>query len=183
MLWYSLEVPQWCTSNEYPQHKIMFSWRNKDKIYLIPLWYKATWEIRIFLEEWYLSTVKRLKPLCHTDNAVFTIFTEFSLPFAESSPTTKSVFDTQQLTSVLAYCLVPIHERSQPNKTIYVRHCVKDLLHLNAAWQLMSQYLNWPFQWAIPGENWVMPPIVKQQTVLDQRGTPKPLYKMLHFNP
>ena len=27
---YSLEVPQWGTSNEYPQH--MFSWRNKKKI-------------------------------------------------------------------------------------------------------------------------------------------------------
>ena len=30
---YSLEVPQWGTSDEYPQH--MFSWRNKKNIYLI----------------------------------------------------------------------------------------------------------------------------------------------------
>ena len=30
MLWYSLEVPQWGTSNEYPQH--MFSSRNKKNI-------------------------------------------------------------------------------------------------------------------------------------------------------
>ena len=32
---YSLEVPQWGTSNEYPQH--MFSWRNKENVYLIHL--------------------------------------------------------------------------------------------------------------------------------------------------
>ena len=32
MLWYSLEVPNWGTSNEYPQH--MFSWRNKKNIYV-----------------------------------------------------------------------------------------------------------------------------------------------------
>ena len=31
---YSLEVPQWGTSNEYPQH--IFSWRNKKNIYQIP---------------------------------------------------------------------------------------------------------------------------------------------------
>ena len=31
---YSLEVPQWGASNEYPQH--MFSWRNTKNIYLIP---------------------------------------------------------------------------------------------------------------------------------------------------
>ena len=30
MLWYSLEVPQWGTSNEYPQH--MFLWTNKKNI-------------------------------------------------------------------------------------------------------------------------------------------------------
>ena len=29
-LWYSLEVPQWGTSNEYQQH--MFCWRNKKNI-------------------------------------------------------------------------------------------------------------------------------------------------------
>ena len=34
MLWYSLEVPHWGTSNEYPQH--MFLWRNKKNIFLIP---------------------------------------------------------------------------------------------------------------------------------------------------
>ena len=31
MLWYSLEVPHWGTSNEYPQH--MFSWRNKKNVF------------------------------------------------------------------------------------------------------------------------------------------------------
>ena len=30
MLWYSLEVPYWGTSNEYPQH--MFLWTNKKNI-------------------------------------------------------------------------------------------------------------------------------------------------------
>ena len=35
LLWYSLEVPHWGTSNEYLQH--MFSWRNWKNIYLIPL--------------------------------------------------------------------------------------------------------------------------------------------------
>ena len=34
MLWYSLEVPHWGASNEYPQH--MFSWRNKEDIMWIP---------------------------------------------------------------------------------------------------------------------------------------------------
>ena len=32
MLWYSLEVPQWDTSNEYQQQ--MFLWRNKKNIYV-----------------------------------------------------------------------------------------------------------------------------------------------------
>ena len=37
MLWYSLEVPCWGTSNEYTQH--MFSWRNKKRYSLeVPRW-------------------------------------------------------------------------------------------------------------------------------------------------
>ena len=32
---YSLEAPRWDASSEYPQH--MFSWRNKENIYLIPI--------------------------------------------------------------------------------------------------------------------------------------------------
>ena len=37
ILWDSLEVPRWCTSNDYPQY--MFSWRNKKKnfFWIFPL--------------------------------------------------------------------------------------------------------------------------------------------------
>ena len=35
---YSLEVPQWANSNEYPQH--MFSWRNKKKYQYQYFWLK-----------------------------------------------------------------------------------------------------------------------------------------------
>ena len=37
---YSLEVPQWGTSNEYPQY--IFSWKNKKNIYMFGLKNKST---------------------------------------------------------------------------------------------------------------------------------------------
>ena len=49
MLWYSLEVPHWGASNEYPQH--MFSWRNKKNWHLDTprVWSSASLVIRMGL--------------------------------------------------------------------------------------------------------------------------------------
>ena len=70
---YSLEVPHWGASNEYPQD--MFSWQNKRSIFLIAplsgvMWMKACSLIIIFYWAWefYFSLQNCNCPILHAVN-------------------------------------------------------------------------------------------------------------------
>ena len=103
---YSLEVPQWGTSNEYPQH--MFLWRNKKNINTFglkkgpKLVLVKSWEIRIKFGIPYLSQIftsltftlycwvtgKHCKP--RSDVPLFKVQTEF-LSYLFRCPQTKEM--------------------------------------------------------------------------------------------